>query len=186
MMKKESETLINELLNQISQILVDAKKLNQLSNEELTKRPNSNSWNVLECIEHMNQYGDYYLHELEKQISNAKYPSEATYKSSWLGNYAANSMLPKKSGAVNFPMKTFPKMDPIGKSLSNDVLDKFISQMESMQLLLEKARTVSLTKTKCKLTIKWLKFNLGDTFRFMVNHNYRHMLQVFRILETNS
>ena len=79
-------------------------------------------------------------------------------------------------------MKTFPKMDPKGQNLETQKIDVFVEQMKQLMDLLEKSRGVSLRKNKCTLTIKWLKFSLGDTLRFMIYHNYRHMLQIKKIL----
>jgi hypothetical protein len=182
-MKKNSNQLIDELVSQCKEILTDATKLLDLPAEALNKRANKKSWNVLECIEHMNLYGDYYLEEIGKQIDNSTHSAEEIFKSGWLGNYAAESMLPKKTGYTNWPMKTFPKMDPIRKKLDISKIDKFITQMNNLITLLEKSRTVGLSKTWCTLTIKWLKFSLGDTLRFTIYHNYRHMLQIKRVLK---
>ena len=101
-MKKNSNQLIDELVHQCKEILTDATKLVELPAEELNKRANKKSWNVLECIEHMNLYGDYYLEEIGKQIASSSYPAEETFVSGWMGNYAAESMLPKKTGYTNY------------------------------------------------------------------------------------
>lgn len=165
----------NELIAQASQLLA-------LSEKELIKRPDEKSWNVLECFEHMNQYHTFYLPEIAKKIAASKYPATAEFNSGWFGNYAAKSMLPKKEGKVNLAMKTFPDMDPIGQSLAPKVIDLFIAQLKELTKLIELSRKVDLRKTQCKLTIKWLKFTLGDTLHFMINHNRRHMIQIQRIL----
>lgn len=181
-MKQRSDQLIDDLKVQCEEMRKDAVDLLQISDPLLHQRPHEKSWNVLECVEHMNLYGDYYLKEIEERIQQSEFPSEELFKSGWFGNYAAESMLPKKSGATNWPMKTFPKMDPFGFKGEKKVIERFVEQMEQLQKLIERSRHVSLRKTKCTLTIKWLKFNLGDTLRFMVYHNYRHMLQVKRIM----
>lgn len=91
-------------------------------------------------------------------------------------------MLPKKEGKVNMAMKTFPKMDPKDTGVGQEVILAFKKDMNDMLDLLERAKTVNLRKTKCKLWLRWLKFNLGDTFRFMVYHNKRHMIQIDNLL----
>src|SRR5690606_40886810 len=104
-----------------------------------------------------------------------------TFKSSWLGNYVAKSMLPKEK--LN-KMKTFKSMDPAGSDLNKNVLNRFIAQQNTLLDLLEAARKVSLTKTKTGISITpWLKLRLGDTFRVVIYHNLRHVLQAEKAKE---
>jgi len=49
----------------------------------------------LECLEHLNVYDEFYLPEIEKTINSAKNKSEFIFKSGILGNYFAESMIPK-------------------------------------------------------------------------------------------
>ena len=73
-------------------------------------------------------------------------------------------------------------MDPQGDKVEVAVIGQFIEEMNELVELMERSRAVDLRKTKCNLTIRWLKFTLGDTFRFLINHNRRHFLQIDRIL----
>lgn len=182
-MKQASEQLINELIKECTDFIERAQQTALLPKEKLESRPSPKSWNTLECFGHMNLYGDFYLKELDRAINHSKHAAEETFKSGWLGNYSVLSMLPKEDGRVNKPMKTFKYMDPFETQSSPEEIENFITQMNSMIQLLEKSRSVSLNKTKCKLTIKWIKFNLGDTFRFMIYHNKRHLNQVEGIVQ---
>lgn len=176
--------LLNELKNDVKAMLLHLDTIQNLSLEVLSTRVGEDSWNVLECFQHMNLYGSFYIEEIDHSVSNSKYPGSEYFKLFGLGNYSAKSMLPKKQGKVNMAMKTFPKMDPINTNLGKEVLIEFRSQMNQFLSLIERSKSVNLRKTKCRLTIKWLQFNLGDTLRFMINHNQRHMIQVDRILNS--
>lgn len=146
---------------------------------ELTWRPAPESWNILECLEHLNLYGDFYLPEIEKSIQNSKTTSEPEFRSGLLGNYFANSMLPK---AQLNKMKTFKNKNPIHADLDKAVIDRFIAQQLHLLELLEAARQVSLNKIKIKTTLSsLLRLKLGDTFRFFVHHNIRHGKQIEHI-----
>lgn len=75
-------------------------------------------------------------------------------------------------------MKTPGDKNPSGSALSPIVIDRFIKQQEMMRSLLEQARSVDLTKAKVPISLaKFIKLNLGDTFRFMINHIERHVIQ---------
>lgn len=182
-MKTNSISFINELQTKAQEIISAATSLQELPPKTLTKRIHAKSWNVLECVEHMNLYHYYYLKEIRKQINKAKHPASTEFKPGWMGNYSALNMLPKKQGKINLPMKTFKDMDPIGKPTAPEVITTFLQQMKELHELLEKSKQVDLRKTKCHLTIKWLKFTLGDTFHFIINHNKRHFIQIQKILD---
>jgi len=176
----KSHNLIHDLITQTDLIKSEGIKLNALAIEKLNMRHSENAWSILECVAHMNLYGDYYLPAMASAIQNAKDCENETFRSGWLGNYFANSMLPKDN--LN-KMKTFKDKDPIGKNLEVSEIKKFIEQQTKLLELLKKAESVSLNNTKVSTSIsKWIKMNLGDTFRFFINHNLRHLKQISDIL----
>lgn len=178
-MKVQIEVLLTDLANRTKQLIEEAEILREKSEESLNHKQNPESWSVLECLEHLNLYGRFYLPEIKKCISENRGKSELVFKSGWLGNYFANSMLPKEK--LN-KMKTFKNMNPLNSQLDKKVIEKFIDQQKEMLRLLEEARKVSLNKTRTAISIsKLIKLKLGDTFRFVIYHNQRHMVQARRI-----
>ena len=175
-MKTKSETLISELIETTRQNLNFAETLKIKSSSQLNWKENPESWSILECLEHLNLYGDFYLLEIEKAIDNAKSKSEPFFKSGIIGNYFAETMLPK---AKLNKMKTFKDKNPLNSQLDHNTIDRFINQQIKMLDLLDKARTVSLNKEKTPITLtKLIKLKIGDTFRFVINHNIRHIRQI--------
>jgi hypothetical protein len=180
-MKTQSETLILDLIEKTKQNLNFVELLKQKSETELNWKENPESWSILECLEHLNLYGYFYIPEIEKTISNSKFKSEVVFQSGILGNYFAESMLPK-----NKPnrMKTFKDKNPLNSNLDRKVIDEFINQQMKTIDLLNKSKIVSLNKNKVKITLtRWIKLKLGDTFRFTINHNIRHIKQIENIIK---
>jgi hypothetical protein len=176
--------LINDLETRTKNIVSELSKLKELSNEELNHRNSPSSWSILECLEHLNLYGDFYLPEMDNRISAAKDSANDQFISSWLGNYFALSMLPGKNGKLN-KMKTFKSMNPIHKQLAISVIDRFAEQQDQLLQLLDRAKTVDLSKVKTSISIsKWIKLRLGDTFRVVVYHNQRHMAQAMNVIKS--
>lgn len=174
--------LLNDLNNRTTQIISELSYFTSLSESELNQRRTPKSWSILECIEHLNLYGDFYIPEIKNRIENARHPDRNEFQSSWLGNYFAESMLPGESGKLN-KMKTFKEMNPLGKKLDVSVLTRFLDQQHQLLKLLEMARKVDLSKTKTSISIsKWIKLRLGDTLRVVIYHNQRHMLQAKAVL----
>lgn len=179
-MKIKSEALILDLIERSRQMINKAESLKNNTDAALNYKTDAKSWSVLECLEHLNLYGRFYLPEIAGRIKETTSKKEADFKSGWLGNYFAKSMLPKEK--LN-KMKTFKSMNPINSNLDRTVIDSFINQQTEMLELLNKARSVSLNKTKTGISIsKWIKLKLGDTFRFVIYHNQRHMIQAEKVL----
>jgi len=181
-MKITNKELIQDLIQRTQDHLNQGERYLQMSVEDLNWKENLEKWSVLECIEHLNRYGDFYIPEISQRIKNGqKVSGSPTFKSGWLGNYFAESMLPKEK--LN-KMKTFKSMNPVGSNLDKRVLEKFINQQKQLLELLDAARATDMTKTKTAISIsKLIKLRLGDTFRVVIYHNYRHIVQADKVLE---
>ncbi|MCK0146242.1 DinB family protein [Arenibacter sp. F26102] len=183
-MEIASKDLLQDLLERSQEHQTKAEHFKNLPLETLNWKASPESWSILECLEHLNRYGDFYIPEIEKQLIASRHRPSEKFKSGWLGNYFANTMLPKEK--LN-RMKTFKAMDPIGSTLDKGVLTKFITQQQALINLIELASQVDLTKTKTGISIsKWIKLRLGDTFRVVIYHNQRHMVQAGRVLKEAS
>lgn len=184
-MQTDSQTLITDLARRTRQIILTVEQeLLPLSEKELNRKPGPESWSALECIAHLNRYGEFYLPELERVLSAGKgKPVRSEFRSGWLGNYFAQSMLPK-NGEIK-KMKTLAPMNPVGSTFTSDELRTFIKQLNKMLEYLEAARNIDLTRNKTGVSIsKWIKLRLGDTLRFVTYHNERHLQQALRAVQT--
>ena len=171
-----SVKLVESFIQQTNQIIQTVEKLKVKEIHLLTWKQNPTSWSVLECLEHLNLYGDFYLPEMESKIKSTKSKFDPEFKSGVLGNYFSKSMLPQDKMKK---MNTFKDKNPLNSKLDLSVIDKFISQQLLFIDLLNQARNVSLNKTKITTSIsKLIKLKLGDTFQFIINHNLRHLKQI--------
>ena len=180
-MKVSSKDLLDELIVKVGKHKKSVEGFLSLSEEMLNKRIEPGSWSVLECMAHLNRYFDFYIPEIGARIATAKHPATELFQSKMLGNYFAKSMLPSKKMKK---IKTFKSMDPIDSKLDKDTLVQYIQYQEELMALIDKARKVDISKTKTAISIsKWLKLKLGDTFRVLVNHDERHLLQASQVLD---
>jgi hypothetical protein len=160
-------------------MIAQAKFYQSIGPDELNWKQEPGRWSILECLEHLNLYGDFYLVEIERRIIASDNKPESNFQSGLLGNYFANSMLPK-DGKIK-KMKTFKDKDPANSNLPMTTIDRFLKQQKRMIELLELAREVNLNKVKTSITIPVIKLKLGDTFRFVIYHNQRHMIQADQV-----
>lgn len=175
----KQSALISELKEYVNDHLSFAKKLNTLSSSQLNKKAKKDGWNILQCIEHLNRYGDFYLAEIESKINNAKpLLEDKDFKSGFLGKLFTKMMLPKK-GMIK--MKTFADKNPNAEELNIEVIDKFVEQQQKWLVLINKCSKVDLNKNSCRLTLPLLKMDMGSTLQFVIYHNERHVVQAKRL-----
>lgn len=179
-MKLNSEHLLNELIQHTEENIQFVETLQSLSDEKLNQRKAPNSWSILECLQHLNLYADFYHPEIENQTERNSNSFTSEFQPGFLGNYFVQSMLPKPKLKT---MKTPKSMNPIFTNLDCLVLTTFIENQKQLLYLLEVSKTKNLTKIKTRISIApLLKIRLGDSLRFIVFHNVRHVKQIQGIL----
>ena len=177
----------NELLHVLSELTYShidyVKFLLQENSERIQYKVNEKSWSAIECIEHLNLYARFYNKEIRKGIETSNFSSSDIFKSGIIGGKFAMDMLPNDKMKK---MNTFKSKNPIYSKLNNEkVLLEFLDLQSELKVLLEKARTKNLTKIKTSITLPLLKFRLGDTLRFVIYHNERHIVQAKKIYRIN-
>ena len=176
-----SSTLLDELREITQTNIQEVKQLLALDSEQLNYKPSSESWSILECMEHLNRYGNFYIPEITQRIKQSKHEKSDTFKTGLLGDYFAKSMLPKEK--LN-KMKTFKSMNPNNSQLDASVLDTFLDQQKQLLKLLDQSENINLTKTKTAISIsKLIKLRLGDTLRVVIYHNWRHVVQAKKVVD---
>lgn len=177
-MEMNRSKLLRDLEQLTQQQLTWATKLESYSESKLNQKASPESWSALECLEHLNRYGEFYLPELRKRVVSAPQSSNQRFRTGVLGNYFAKSMQPKPGMKK---MKTFAVMNPAGSTLTKATIETFKDQLLELQNLLKMAEQVDLTKTKTSISIsKLIRLRLGDTFRFYTYHIERHLHQAQR------
>lgn len=184
-MQTDNNSLIDALLVLTERSTEAARKFSELPDSRLNFRNHPGEWSVLECIEHLNRYGDFYLPAIEKAIQTGKAAaSPSLYKSGFIGDYFANLMQVKDGKLVK--MKTPADKNPLGSELTITTVERFLKQQEMLKILLNQARHSDLTRTRVPISLtRLIKLRLGDTFRFFVYHIDRHIQQAERVNSPN-
>lgn len=181
-MKQNTRLLIDELKNILLSSRQKVLAFAKYDVEVLNHKEDGGRWSVLECIEHLNLYGDFYLPEIEKSILNARTASGSSFTTGVLGGYFAKLMKVGADGKMT-KMKSPGDKDPSKSELGAVVLDRFIKQTDMLLGLLDRAGRVDLQRAKTPITLsRWIRLRLGDTFRFNIFHIERHVLQAERAL----
>lgn len=178
MKKFKSEDLINQLQADVKQIIAAANHLQTADPVKLNYCPEEGSWSVAQVLEHLNAYNRYYLPAIEKSMVHISKDTSAWFIPGFWGNYFTKTMMPKNVYEIKNKMKA-PKNYIPGKGLNVEaVFKEFIQHQNKLLQLLDVARRRNLNTIRIPISIsKLVRLKLGDTFRFLIAHEQRHMIQ---------
>jgi hypothetical protein len=171
-----SNDLLGKLHNDVLAIIDAAKEFESLPLSDLNWKENPKRWSILECIEHLNRYSNYYHSEIKKAISRAITESVVSHetKSTWMGKKFIAMMHPDNTAKH----KTFARMNPIESALKKEVVFRFLTNQQELLTILHDASKVDLNKASIRVEfLKILRMNLGDALQFVVVHEQRHIKQ---------
>ena len=175
-MKIKNQLLIDQLVALTDQSIAEVKRFLELDIDTLNYKSSAASWSMLESIEHLNLYGNFYLPEIERQLAKAQPKTDCTFKSGLIGDYFVN-LIRVKNGTIK-KIKTVAKMDPANEHLTYITLNRFIKQQEKLRSLLIESLNKDITHTKTAISLThFIRLRMGDTLRFIVYHTERHILQ---------
>jgi len=178
MNKFKSEELINQLQADVRQIIAATEHLQTADPVKLNYCPAEGSWSVAQVLDHMNAYTRYYLPAIEKSMIHISKDTNAWFVPGFWGNYFTKMMMPKNVYEVKNKMRTMKGYTP-GKGLNVDLVFKeFFQHQNKLLQLLEVSKRRNLDSIRIPISItKLIRFKLGDTFRFLIAHEQRHMIQ---------
>jgi len=180
----QSSKLLDQLTADTKQIILTLHYLLQEDPGVLLQQPAAGKWSVAQVIEHLNSYGRYYLPLIQQALNTQSHQPSQDFRTGWLGNYFTKSMLPKEDGRISNKMKAPKDHRPSPHVDSLSTLQTFLEQEKLLLELLHKARTNNLNTIRIPISIaKFIKINLGDTFRFLIAHHQRHFVQVANTIE---
>jgi hypothetical protein len=178
MKKFKTEDLINSLQNDVRQLLAASETVKGMDKIKIGYPLTNGKWTAIQALEHLNMYSRYYLPAIEHAINEATSGRSAWFNSGTLGNYFTNSMKPTNVFEVKNKMKTQKSYTPPAALNAEQVVAEFSEHQQKLLQLLDTARNYDLNNIRVPITIsKFIKFKLGDTFRFFVAHEQRHMVQ---------
>lgn len=156
----------------------------------LLQQPAPGSWSAAQCLHHLNGYGQFYLPALEQAINKAEHnqwKAKPQFRSGWLGNYFTGLMQPKPDGALKSKMKAPKGHRPEPQLDVPAILAEFAGQQNALLALLQRAENIDITRLRVPTSLSsLLKLNAGDTFRFLIAHEQRHVLQALRAVRSTT
>jgi len=152
-----------------------------LGEEMLNWKEAPDRWSILECLEHLNKYSQFYNTELVKVIDSAQRDSgKVEAKSTWLGKKFIRMMHPDNSAK----QKTFARMKPSQGKLDGTI-ERFLKHQDELLRLIHKSAFLNINRNYIPVEfMKLLKMNLGDALQFVIVHERRHIEQACKVKTT--
>nr|WP_068888738.1 DinB family protein [Pedobacter panaciterrae] len=161
-----------------SQLVLVNSTLIHLPEKTLKSQRADGGWSILQCLDHLNTYSNHYLPQIETALAKAKpNPEPKQFKSGWLGKYFIGMMDPEKQSKYKAAKKHLP-----AKLLNAEqTLASFTANQKKFIELLDKISLSNLTDIRIKTSIsKLITLKLGDTLKFLLVHNDRHICQAIK------
>ncbi len=157
--------------------------INGLDEVVLNTQESEEKWSMLQCLKHMSIAIEVYnTNTLDALGSASEGTTAAEYKSHWKGDMFVKMIAPKENGEVKNNMKTMKSMSPDDSLDANETIKEFFALHEEYLRLIERSRDYDLNRVKINTALGPLvKLRLGDTFRFIISHAQRHLIQLKRI-----
>lgn len=189
MARFHTSQLINQLQNDVHTLsAIVQQAFSALTDNQLCQKPASDQWSIAQCLEHLNSYGFYYIPKIDEVLQrgiSTNLPAQERFTSSWLGNYFATSMQPGTDGTISLKMKAFKNHTPSAELNAQAVLQEFIQQQNQLNQLLDLSKRTDMSQLRIPISIaSWIKLSVGDTFRFLIAHEQRHIVQAQRVYQS--
>ncbi|GAA4319015.1 DinB family protein [Flaviaesturariibacter amylovorans] len=184
MAKYNSEELLQSLRTDVERLAAAGRFFKEVDKNKMIYTSSPEKWSVVQVLEHLNAYGRYYLPAMERAMTEKVTGRAPWFESGFWGDYFTKSMKPTNVYEVKNKMKAM-KAYSFPNSLNVDtVVNEFIRQQDELLRLLELSKHVDLGAVKVPITItKLIKLKLGDTLRFLIAHQQRHMIQARNTLK---
>lgn len=169
-------------MDDVRKVLLETNKLNGLPQDILQKQPSDGGWSIAQVLEHLNFYSGHYIKAIEEKLHRNQTQPREIFKPGWFGNYFTNMMKPLPDNTVKNKIKAMKNATPPPGIDGKAALNKFIADQHLLLNLLQIAKSADLNKLRIPTSLtKLIKLNLGDTFRFFIAHEQRHMVQISKL-----
>jgi DinB superfamily len=175
--------LITELLDRTELIKASTQGFLRLTNEQLNFKPVAGQWSIAGNFEHLNICNGAYVRSILTRISGAPDIKADKYNSGWLGDWVYSKIMPRPDGSV-FKMRTGKLTRPATGVLDGqDILHRHLQNCDMIDDIVRHAATKDLQRIKIPFSVlQVLKLRLGDSLRYLIAHNERHLLQAHRMV----
>jgi hypothetical protein len=174
---------IPEITAEIVKIKAKARAdFSHLSAEQLNWKPNSKSWSVGQCLDHLATSASLYepiFKGLVNKNRSSNFWRSVPFLPSLFGKMLLNTVKPERDKRN----KTVPVFEPSQSAISLTVIDQLEAQLTTFSDLANQLRDYDLKKTIITSpAAKFVNYSLLDALNIVTIHNYRHFNQAQEVM----
>lgn len=172
---------LTRLSKRLSEIVLS--DFEPLTNAQLNWKLNPNQWSIGECLLHINLIYAHYLPLIENGIQQNLQKVDSAkndYQSGLLGNFLIKRIQLGEDNVAKHTLKTANLFKPSTEDNLNgaETIRQYELYQQQLLSLLESAKRVNLEAIRIPFALlHFIRFRLGDLFRYIVYHNERHIVQ---------
>ena len=178
-MTYNSNALLDSLTADVREIILASEKLQKLPASLLAQPPAPGKWSIAQVLAHLNFYARQYMEAIEKKLHLHQTKPAIAFHPGWFGNYFTNLMKPGAGNSISKKMKSPKNAEPEQQPDAAKELQVFLMHQHHLLNLLQVAKSADLQAMRIPTTLtKLIRLRLGDTFRFLIAHEQRHLVQI--------
>jgi hypothetical protein len=177
---------LNGFIVAVRSIAIDAKTLfGNLNSEQLNWKPNSQSWSVGQCLEHLITTNNEMLGAVASHVAGTHQKTifeRLALGSNYFGNYILRAAQPENKTKIKAPKVFRPTSSKVGQ----DIVEKFVENQEKIVAIMEASNHLDLEKTIVTSPVaSFIVYSLFNAYKIVVTHERRHFRQAQNVIQTN-
>ncbi len=175
---------MNKIISELEKVSADSiQTFGQHSAEKINWKPDSKTWSIGQCFEHLIVTNTLYFPNIQKVI-------DGTHHNNFFGKipFSTNIIAALMKNALNpdqkRKMKTFKIFEPSASNVSATIIEDFAENNRKLIEMIEACKSLELHKIKIAEPLSVaLNLRLDDAFEALLMHEQRHFLQATRVLQ---
>jgi len=181
MQKLETARQLEERLNAVLDTV--EREFRPLTDEQLHRKPASQPWSIVDCLQHLNLAERFYIRNLQHKVDALgliqTQPTDQTLKAGLAGRLLRKAVDPQGSLPLPPPPLTTPRTESLS---APDVVAQFVELQQLLKQLLDRATYLDWNGSQMPtLYGNWLKVNVGDALLMVVARTERYVNQAMRV-----
>jgi len=153
--------------------------LENLTEEQVHRRPGPERWSVGECFDHVNRTNRFYLDALEPAVRRARAEgrtAEGPFRYGWFEEWFVRQSSPPVTRRFRAPKLFVPRASQAVSA--SETRREFFALLDRLEAILREAEGLDLRAVKVRSPVSsFLRFRLGPAFRLVTGHTERHLIQ---------
>lgn len=176
---------LSKLITEIERISVNAEEtFGKLSSEQLNWKPNTESWSIGQCFEHLIVTNNLYFPAIQRVIDGKhrnNFYSKIPFGVDLIAVLMKNSLNPNQKRK----MKTFTIFEPAVSDIPNTIIEDFSKNNRKLIEMIHAVSNKEIHKIKIPEPLHdALNLRLADAFEILLLHEQRHFRQAERVLQS--